>query len=52
MTIDLTDRYFATEFMRGGAARWKLDRAAWPGRAIMLHSGEHPGHKPRPHLQD
>ena len=37
MAIDLTDRYFATEFMRGGAARWKLDRDAWPCRAIVLH---------------
>ena len=37
MAIDLTDRYFATEFMRGGAARWKLDRAAWPCHAIVLH---------------
>ena len=37
MTIDLTDRYFATEFMRGGVARWKLDRTAWPCRAIVLH---------------
>ena len=37
MAIDLTERYFATEFMRGGMARWKLDRAAWPVRAIVLH---------------
>ena len=37
MAIDLTDRYFATEFMRGGVARWKLDRSAWPCRAIVLH---------------
>ncbi|MYA20967.1 MAG: hypothetical protein F4Z25_12155 [Chloroflexi bacterium] len=37
MAIDLTDRYFATEFMRGGMARWKLDRDAWPVRAIVLH---------------
>ena len=37
MAIDLTDRYFATEFMRGGVARWKLDRDAWPCRAIVLH---------------
>lgn len=37
MAIDLTDRYFATEFMRGGAARWMLDREAWPVRAIVLH---------------
>ena len=37
MAIDLTDRYFATEFMRGGVARWKLDRTAWPCRAIVLH---------------
>ena len=37
MAIDLTERYFATEFMRGGMARWKLDRDAWPVRAIVLH---------------
>ena len=37
MAIDLTERYFATEFMRGGMARWKLDREAWPVRAIVLH---------------
>lgn len=37
MAIDLTERYFATEFMRGGVARWKLDRDAWPVRAIVLH---------------
>ena len=37
MAIDLTERYFATEFMRGGVARWKLDRNAWPVRAIVLH---------------
>ncbi|MYB41432.1 MAG: hypothetical protein F4X76_04400 [Chloroflexi bacterium] len=37
MAIDLTDRYFATELMRGGMARWKLDRDAWPLRAIVLH---------------
>lgn len=37
MAIDLTDRYFATEFMRGGMARWRLDREAWPVRAIVLH---------------
>ena len=37
MAIDLTDRYFATEFMRGGVARWRLDREAWPVRAIVLH---------------
>ncbi len=37
MAIDLTDRYFATEFMRGGMTRWKLDREAWPVRAIVLH---------------
>ena len=37
MAIDLTDRYFATEFMRGGMARWRLDRDTWPVRAIVLH---------------
>jgi len=37
MAIDLTERYFATEFMRGGMARWKLDRDEWPVRAIVLH---------------
>ncbi len=37
MAIDLTERYFATEFMRDGMARWKLDRDAWPVRAIVLH---------------
>ena len=37
MAIDLTERYFTSEFMRGGAARWTLDRDAWPVRAIVVH---------------
>ena len=37
MAIDLTDRFFAAAYMRGGTERWTLDRARTPYRAIALH---------------
>lgn len=36
-TIDLTDRYHSAAYMEGGPARWLVDRARTPVRAVVLH---------------
>ena len=36
-TTDLTNRYHLDAYMEGGPARWTLDRARQPVRAVILH---------------